>query len=297
MIGGFLGVLTLGALVAAAAEEGCDMPAQVSAYQEVWNTKDPAAVAGFFTEDADFLMGNFPEVQGIKAIEDWWRVYFSRQEPERRGRFELQSSRCLSDNVAIINILSITEGQMADGEDLPTRLARGTWVLVRQEGKWLIAAIRGFPVEEDEVILKPSPGKVDLRPDIRAFIGAYEAAFNKHDPEAVSGFYEADADLVIHNSPMISGAEEILSWWQSYFSVPASHSVVFIVDEIRMLSDDAAFVKITVADFQDMAEGGTAPPGLARAAWVITREDGKWSIAASRILPSEDDQIVRQHLK
>lgn len=130
--------------------------ARVETYETRWNTHDAAAVAAFFTDDADMIAGNLPIVQGRQAIQDWWGKYFAAIEPERRGTFEIVSLRLITPEVALINISSETGGSDSAGRELPTRLARGTWVLVHQADGWFIAALRGQPAEGD--VRGPPPG-------------------------------------------------------------------------------------------------------------------------------------------
>jgi len=59
----------IGALVACRAPRASpsgdraeDVRAWVDEYEESWNTHDAAALAGFFSEDADFIVGNGPRV-------------------------------------------------------------------------------------------------------------------------------------------------------------------------------------------------------------------------------------------
>lgn len=47
--------------------------ARVESYRKVWDTHDASAVAAFFTEDADFVMGNQPLKRGRQEIRDLWR--------------------------------------------------------------------------------------------------------------------------------------------------------------------------------------------------------------------------------
>jgi len=133
-------------------EDSATVRAQVVKYQSVWNTHDPTALAAFFTEDADLVMGNLPLNRGREAIENWWRNYFKRQEPERRGKFVVNSIRIITSDVALANIASTTGGRDTQGVKLPTRKARGMWMLHRQKGNWFIEAMRGMPTEEDRII-------------------------------------------------------------------------------------------------------------------------------------------------
>jgi uncharacterized protein (TIGR02246 family) len=125
---------------------------QVEKYQNVWNTHDVTALAVFFTEDADFIMGNMPLINGRDGIKNWWQNYFNRQEPERKLMIDVISLRIIAPNVALINVGTTTRGKDSKGKELLARKARGTWVLLRKDGDWLIIAMRGMPTEEDQII-------------------------------------------------------------------------------------------------------------------------------------------------
>ena len=130
---------------------------RVEAYQTVWNTHDATAVAAFFTGDADMIMGNGPMIRGRESIQEAWQAYFAAIEPERRGTFDVHSLRLITREVALINVASETGGSDSQGRELPTRLARGTWVLVREADDWFISALRGQPAEGD--VRGPPPGQ------------------------------------------------------------------------------------------------------------------------------------------
>lgn len=155
--GGIISVslIILGFPSTAAAQTGrdsADVMAQVEKYKSVWDEHYPATLSEFYTEDADFIMGNQPLLYGRKAIMDWWSVYFKRQEPERRLGIDLNSFRVIADNVVLLNVTTTTHGKDSKGKTLLSRKARGTWVLHRQNGRWFITAIRGMPSESDRII-------------------------------------------------------------------------------------------------------------------------------------------------
>ena len=271
----------------------------VEEYQQTINTRDPVALATFFTDDADLMMFNLPGVHGRKAIENWWRDVwqskFNKQELGRRGTFILNSVRFLAADVAVTNIETTTGGQDSLGAELQTRKARGTWLLNRQNGNWLISAILGMPTERDSIILKASLETTkSLRPHIRTFVDAYEDAFNSHDPSAVSAFFRNDADIIVRNLPLIQGKQAIQDWWGNYFSKPRYYTALFIIDEIRTISDDVAQLNFTVTGAFPETENEPQPIRQTQAMWIIVREAGKWHIAALRVLPGKDDRIIRR---
>ncbi len=282
----------------------------VEAYQHTFSTHDPAALAEFFTEDADFIMFNLPEIRGRQAIENVWRDYwqskFNKQEPERKGTFTLNSVRFLARDVALVNIETKTGGRDSMGVELNVRKARGTWLLHHQNGNWLISSLCGMPTEQDSVeLIRSLKASETLKPQIRAFVSAYEETFNTHDPAAISAFYTNDADIVVRNSPLIHGSSAIIKWWRAYFAQLRPQSLdrnrwfesmrmILIIDEIRMITPDIALINITATAAAWPAESEPTPIRYARATWVIVREESKWLIASLRVLPSEEDRVIRR---
>ena len=149
------GVFTAGFPRVAAAQAGADstaLGALVEAYEKVFNTCDPSALAAFFTDDADMIMGNQPIINGRQAIHDWWKNYFSIREQGLMSSFIIDSVRFITMDVALINVDYTSNGRNAQSQQLPARKARGTWVVVRKGDEWLISALRGMPTEDDRII-------------------------------------------------------------------------------------------------------------------------------------------------
>lgn len=142
---GFLATSTV-----AAAENAASDTNFLQAYAASWNTHDANALAALFTADADMIMGNLPRIAGRDAIRSWWQAYFSRIAAGRKGEFALVSDRVLAPGVRLVDVVSRTSGVAGSGEKLATRLARGTWVVVKRGETWLIAAMRGLPAEGEE---------------------------------------------------------------------------------------------------------------------------------------------------
>jgi len=128
--------------------------AWVDAYEKAWNTHDASAVAVFFAGHADFIVG--PRVVGREAVEEWWRTYFSRIDDARQGTFAIASLRAITPEVVVVNIDSTTAAHSPSGKDLPTKVARGTWVVIQHNGEWQISAFRALPAEGD---VRSGPGR------------------------------------------------------------------------------------------------------------------------------------------
>jgi len=267
---------------------------RIDAYRIVWNTHDPSALAAIFTKDADFVMGTWPAAAGRGESEESWRRYFADQEPERELTLDVRSLRFIATDVAVVNVVTTTGGRDRQGRNLLARSFRGTWVVYRQNGEWLISAMRGVPMEQDQVVLNASAAAAEeFRPEIRAFIDAYEDAFNSHDPSAVSAFYGDDADLIVRNGPLTHGRQAIADWWVGYFAEPRPYRTIFIPQDIRMITRDVALINIVATGQTTEVAPRGAPVRYARATWILSRRDSGWLISALWVLPGEDDRIIR----
>jgi len=269
--------------------------ARIDAYLEVWNAHDAVGLAAFFTDDADFVMGNQPAARGPAEIRAWWQAYFARQEPQRSLSLDVSPVRFIADGVATITVVTTTGGRDAQGQELVARRFRGTWLWRRQDGEWLIAAMRGVPTEQDEVVLNASAEAAErLKPDVRAFVASYAGALNSHDPSAVSALYRDDAEIIIRNLPAIRGRRAIENWWTTYFSQPRPYRALLIVDEMRTIAPDVVLLNLTATGNVPSSTEERPPVRYARATWILARAAGEWRIAALWLLPSEDDEIVRE---
>jgi uncharacterized protein (TIGR02246 family) len=149
-----VGLVLLGLLVTAGAslakEGNSEFDSFLETYTAAWNTHDGNALAALFAVDADLIMGKLPRITGREAIGGWWNTYFSRIDEGRKAEFDVLSLRDIAPGVRVVNVRSKTFGIDRHGEKLETRLARGTWILVKRNETWLIAAMRGLPVEGED---------------------------------------------------------------------------------------------------------------------------------------------------
>jgi uncharacterized protein (TIGR02246 family) len=208
---------------------------------------------------------------------------------------QLNSLRFLANNVAIVNVKTTTGGKSSQGDRLIERKFRGTWLMNRHRDSWLISAMLGLPTEEDSVALSASvQTDIELQPHVRAFVASYEDAFNSQSPSRVSALFQPDADIIIRNSPLINGSEAIRNFWHTYFSTPRPYIAVFIINDISVLADNVALVNITATGAIGNAQNQPKPVRKTRATWVLVQEDGEWLITAIRVMPSEEDRLIRK---
>jgi uncharacterized protein (TIGR02246 family) len=289
------GGMAAGETSAQTAADSVAIQARIDAYRAAWDTHDASAVSAFFSDDADMVMGNQPEAIGRRAIEDTWRDYFSNQEPERHLTLHVESLRFVAADVAVVNVATTTGGRDRQGRLLSRRF-RGAWVVQRRNGEWLISAMRGQPTEQDRVVLNESLATAEaLQPEIRAFVDAYEDAFNSHAAPAVSAFYRDDADIIVRNGPLTHGRQAIQALWQTYFADERPYRALFIVQDIRMITSRVALINFIVTGAALESSVQPVPVRYTRATWLLARggEAPGWLITAAWVLPSEEDEIVR----
>ena len=114
--------------------------AHVAAYQVAINERDGVAVGALFATDGDFVFFDGPRVVGRDAVRQSTETALASWPATMQFTLSVTGIRFLRPDLAIVETLAhFSEGDM--------RSNRGTSVVVRREGKWLIAALRVFPAE------------------------------------------------------------------------------------------------------------------------------------------------------
>ena len=305
---GFVAAVALAATFTAAfpvlsrAEKSSDastgVRAKVEAYFTTWQAHDATALAAYFRKNADMLVGNIGTARGRDAIEAWWRSYFARQEAARGITHVVNSLRIISPDVALVDVTTTTGSGPDGASTMRAREARGTWLLTLDDSGWGIAAIWMMPSVRDDVVLGEShelenagnPG--DVPTDLEELVRLYRAAFNSFQPEAVSAFYTADADIIVRNAPAIRGKDAISNWWRVYFSSPRAPAD-FDLLKVQSLTPDAAIVEVLATGPRTDSKGNAIPARQAHGAWLVVHQSGAWKIAALRVLPGKPDRVIR----
>ena len=107
------------------------------------NKRDAAALGELFTPDADEINSDGPLVAGREAMRRVDGAELAKWSPTMRFSLTVTGIRFLGQDVAIVE----TAARFNEG---PVRANRGTWVCVRQGGKWLIAALRVYPAQRTQ---------------------------------------------------------------------------------------------------------------------------------------------------
>lgn len=127
---------------ARAADEAA-IRAQAVAVENAVNKRDAGAVVALFTPDGDEVNGDGPRVAGREAMRQGQQAGMTKLSPTMRLNLTVTSIRFLGPDVAIAE----AEGRVNEGA---IRLNRATWVMARQNGKWLFAAVRVYPAERPQ---------------------------------------------------------------------------------------------------------------------------------------------------
>jgi len=117
--------------------------AHAVAIESAINKRDVAAVVALFTPDGDEINGDGPRVAGREAMRQAQVADFAKWPATMRFTLAVTGIRYLGQDVAIVE----TTAQFSEGA---VRSNRGTWVSVRQGGKWLIAALRVYPAQGEQ---------------------------------------------------------------------------------------------------------------------------------------------------
>lgn len=132
------GVATLPAQSRAA--DDAAIRAHAVAIESAINKRDVAALAALFTPDGDEINVDGPRNAGRETMRRVWAADFATWPATRRFTLTVTGTRFLGPDVAIVE----TTAQLSEGA---VRSNRGTWVCVRQGGKWLITALRVYPAQ------------------------------------------------------------------------------------------------------------------------------------------------------
>ena len=122
-----------------AADEAA-LRAHAVAIENALNKRDAVALGAFFTADADEINVDGPLNSGREAMRKAAEADLAKWPPTMRFTLTVTGIRFLGQDIAIVE----TAGRFNEGS---VRATRGTWVSVRQGGKWLITALRVYPAQ------------------------------------------------------------------------------------------------------------------------------------------------------
>lgn len=127
---------------AGSASDQAAIRAIVDHWRQTWDRFDASALAGDYTEDADWQNAFGVRKKGNAEIVAFVSAVVKR--PMNQGRHTTWKDpeiRFVRPDVAIVYRDYQTGGnRTADGKDAPERRTHSTWILVKDAGKWRIAS-------------------------------------------------------------------------------------------------------------------------------------------------------------
>lgn len=114
--------------------------ALIVAHEAAMNKRDAEAVAATYSNTADQIFIDEPRVVGRDAIREQLRQIFAAPPNHQRFNLALTSARMLTPNIAIVETDATFTGA-------PQLANRGTMVVVRSDGGWLIESLRIYPAQ------------------------------------------------------------------------------------------------------------------------------------------------------
>ena len=137
-VGLVVSAVALGAL--GAPQDDAAIRGNVAAFEAAVNKRDVAGVVATYTPDGDFVFFDGPRVVGGEAIRKWTTDEFATMPSTKRITLTMAGIRFVGDDIAIAE----TVARFNEGE---VRENRGTSEFVRQNGRWLVAALRVYPAQ------------------------------------------------------------------------------------------------------------------------------------------------------
>jgi uncharacterized protein (TIGR02246 family) len=126
---------------------------------------------------------------------------------------------------------------------------------------------------------------------VRSVVDGIRAAWADNDGDAFADAYTEDASLILSGDRYLSGREMIRKVVTQQFSTAHLGTTLLqdIVD-LRFIGPGSA-VAITEGGVLAPGEVQPAPARAIRATWVLSKQDGKWFIAAYQNTRNEDAQL------
>lgn len=121
---------------------------------------------------------------------------------------------------------------------------------------------------------------------IRQIVQQVQDAWNAHDGKAFAAPFATDADYVVVNGMYIKGREAIEQGHTQIFSTIYKESKnAATVKSVRFLRPDVAVAHVEWN--LEFREGGETRRGQAMNTMVLTKEEGRWGIAAFHNTPTQ----------
>lgn len=145
-------IIALTAIAAVAQTSNKDTASEEAAIRQIvqqvqdgWNAHDGKAFAAPFAEDADYVIVNGQHVKGRTMIETGHTAIFASIYKDSRNAATIKSIRFPLGGIAIVHIEWNLEFRI--GGELQKGQAMNTMVMIKDKGKWSIAAFHNTPIQ------------------------------------------------------------------------------------------------------------------------------------------------------
>jgi uncharacterized protein (TIGR02246 family) len=126
----------------AADADSAGIRALIDDFTAAFNNHDSHAVAMCFTDDADFINVQQANSHGRKGIEEHFVPLFSGRLKDSHRTYTVKSLRSITPDVAAVTMDYVLMGTSGpNGSEVPPRKGLYDWIVVRQNGKWLISVL------------------------------------------------------------------------------------------------------------------------------------------------------------
>ena len=152
MLKPLIGILIAVGVVGAQQENTTDkraIEALVTQFMDAWNQHDAHTFAALFAEDADFTNVRGTHAHGRAAVEEFHAPMFATIFKGSHQTGQLRSIRFLKPDIAIVDMdWEMTGAATPEGAARPPRKGLLDWVMVKADGRWLIAAMHNTELSE-----------------------------------------------------------------------------------------------------------------------------------------------------
>lgn len=125
-----------------------------------------------------------------------------------------------------------------------------------------------------------SPAPANFEQAIKDRSKDFDAAWNKHDAQAVASYYATTGDLVTESGDALSGRDAIQQALTDAFNGDLKNSTLTsTVASIRLIKPEVAIVDSDVE-----LKTGEGDPRKLHVVSVLVNEDGKWLTATTRAI-------------
>jgi uncharacterized protein (TIGR02246 family) len=116
------------------------------------------------------------------------------------------------------------------------------------------------------------------RMELEQLLGKYERALNASDVRGVVQLYTDDSVLLPQGSPSVVGIKDVKSFYVGTFTA-IDLKLKFQIAEVKVLSDDWAFLRTTSTGVIKVLATGSTAPSSNHELFVARKNAGQWKLA------------------